>query len=85
MVRGEVIGCLGLTEPNSGSDAMSLATRAVRDGDHFVLNGGKMFITNGPIADIALVYARTEPERGAAGIPPSSWKRGCRASMPLAR
>jgi isovaleryl-CoA dehydrogenase len=68
LVRGEKIGALGLTEPGAGSDAMGIRTRAERDGDHFVLNGSKMFITNGPIADIILVYAKTEPERGPAGI-----------------
>ncbi|MBI5248104.1 MAG: acyl-CoA dehydrogenase family protein [Desulfomonile tiedjei] len=68
MVTGEKIGALALTEPNAGSDAMSIRTRAQRDGDCFVLNGTKMFITNGPIADVVLVYAKTEPERGPFGI-----------------
>ncbi|MBU1742844.1 MAG: acyl-CoA dehydrogenase family protein [Proteobacteria bacterium] len=68
LVKGEKIGALALTEPGAGSDAMGIRTRAVLDGDHFVLNGSKMFITNGPIADIILVYAKTEPERGPAGI-----------------
>ncbi|MBC7359802.1 MAG: acyl-CoA dehydrogenase family protein [Desulfacinum sp.] len=68
MVAGEKIGALGLTEPNAGSDAMSLRTRAERKGDKYILNGTKMFITNGPIADVMLVYAKTAPERGAKGI-----------------
>jgi len=68
MVAGEKIGALGLTEPNAGSDAMGLRTRAVRKGDKYVLNGTKMFITNGPVADVILVYAKTDPERGAKGI-----------------
>ena len=68
MVNGEKVGALALTEPNAGSDAMSIRTRAERRGDHFVLNGTKMFITNGPIADLVLVYAKTEPERGPFGI-----------------
>lgn len=68
MVRGEKIGALGLTEPNAGSDAMSLRTRAEKKGDKYILNGTKMFITNGPIADVILVYAKTAPERGAKGI-----------------
>lgn len=68
MVRGEKIGALGLTEPNAGSDAMSLRTRAEKRGDKYILNGTKMFITNGPIADVILVYAKTAPERGAKGI-----------------
>jgi isovaleryl-CoA dehydrogenase len=68
MVAGEKIGALGLTEPNAGSDAMSLRTRAERKGDKYILNGTKMFITNGPIADVILVYAKTAPEKGAKGI-----------------
>ena len=67
LVSGEKIGALGLTEPNSGSDAMSLRTRAVRHKDKYILNGTKMFITNGSIADTLLVYAKTSPELGARG------------------
>ena len=63
------IGALGLTEPGAGSDALgSMKTMARRDGDHYVLNGRKMFITNGPVADLLLVYAKTTPERGQHGI-----------------
>jgi len=66
---GRFIGALGLTEPGAGSDALgSMATTAVRDGDTYILNGSKMFITNGPIADVVLVYAKTNPEAGAHGI-----------------
>src|SRR5262249_47578154 len=66
---GSLVGCLALTEPGAGSDALgSMATRAVRDGDSYVLNGRKLYITNGPAADVALLYARTDPERGARGI-----------------
>ena len=68
LVSGEKIGALGLTEPNAGSDAMSLRTRAVKKGDKYLLNGSKMFITNGPVADTLLVYAKTDPDRGAKGI-----------------
>ncbi len=60
MARGEVIGCFGLTEPDSGSDAASMCTSARLDGDTYVLNGTKMWITNGGIADVAIVWARTE-------------------------
>ncbi len=67
-VSGEAIGALALTEPGAGSDAVSLQTRAVRDGDHYVLNGSKQFITNGPVADELLVYAKTDPGAGAHGI-----------------
>jgi alkylation response protein AidB-like acyl-CoA dehydrogenase len=59
LISGEWIGCMGLTEPGAGSDVTSLATKAVKDGDSYILNGSKMFITNGPIADVAVVYART--------------------------
>jgi isovaleryl-CoA dehydrogenase len=66
---GSLIGGLGLTEPGAGSDALgSMRTTARRDGDHYVLNGSKIYITNSPIADILLVYAKTAPEKGAHGI-----------------
>ena len=66
---GSLIGALGLTEPGAGSDALgSMKTTARKDGDDYVLNGSKIFITNGPIADIVLVYAKTSPEKGAHGI-----------------
>lgn len=68
IVAGESIGALALTEPQAGSDAVALRTRAERRGDHYVLNGTKQFITNGPVADWLLVYAKTAPERGAHGI-----------------
>ncbi|HLM90962.1 MAG TPA: acyl-CoA dehydrogenase family protein [Thermoplasmata archaeon] len=68
IARGDAVGALALTEPGSGSDAVSLRTRAERHGDHFILNGSKQFITNGPVADWLLVYAKTAPARGARGI-----------------
>ncbi len=68
LIRGEKIGALGLTEPNAGSDAMSIRTRAVKMGDKYILNGSKIFITNGPVADTLLVYAKTSPDLGAKGI-----------------
>jgi glutaryl-CoA dehydrogenase len=60
MARGELIGCFGLTEPDSGSDAASMKTRARRDGSDWVLSGTKMWITNGGVADVAVVWARTD-------------------------
>jgi isovaleryl-CoA dehydrogenase len=66
---GTLVGALGLTEPGAGSDAIgSMATTAVRDGDSYVLNGRKLYITNGPIADVVLVYAKTDPAAGSRGI-----------------
>ncbi len=60
MAAGKVIGCFGLTEPHGGSDPANMKTHAKRDGDDWILNGAKMWITNGSIADIAIVWARTE-------------------------
>jgi len=68
VVAGTQIGALALTEPNAGSDAVSIRTRAERHGSHYLLNGTKQFITNGPVADVLLVYAKTAPEKGARGI-----------------
>ena len=69
LCSGEWIGALGLTEPGAGSDALgSMRTTARRDGADFVLNGTKLYITNGPVADVLLVYAKTSPEKGAHGI-----------------
>jgi isovaleryl-CoA dehydrogenase len=69
MCEGTLVGALGLTEPGAGSDALGgMRTTARRDGDHYVLNGTKLFITNGPIADVVLVYAKTDPGGGAQGI-----------------
>lgn len=68
LCSGERVGALAMTEPDAGSDAMSLRTIAVADGDDFVLNGSKMFITNGTIADVFVLYAKTSPEKGAKGI-----------------
>lgn len=68
LASGEWTGSFGLTEPNSGSDAFSMKTKAVKDGDHYILNGSKMFITNGPIANTVLVAARVGDEKGAKGV-----------------
>jgi len=69
LCKGTLVGALALTEPGAGSDALaSMRTTARREGDHYILNGTKLFITNGPIADVILVYAKTSPERGAHGI-----------------
>lgn len=69
LCSGEWIGCLGLTEPGAGSDALgSMRTKAVRDGDDYIINGSKLYITNGPVADVCLLYAKTQPDRGSKGI-----------------
>lgn len=68
IITGEAIGALALTEPDAGSDAVSIRTRAERHGTHYVLNGTKQFITNGPVADSMLVYAKTAPDKGPRGI-----------------
>ena len=66
---GSLIGCLGLTEPGAGSDALgAMATTAVRDGDDYIVNGRKLYITNGPVADICLLYVKTDMDRGTQGI-----------------
>jgi glutaryl-CoA dehydrogenase len=90
MAKGEVIGCFGLTEPDSGSDPGSMQTRAQRDGNTYILNGTKMWITNGSIADVAVVWANTADgirgflvPRGTAGFTASNIhkKMSLRASV----
>ena len=68
LVRGEALGAFALTEPEAGCDAAAQRTTARRDGDSYVLNGTKHFITNGGIADVVLVFGMTDPSRGARGI-----------------
>ncbi|MCA1908241.1 MAG: acyl-CoA dehydrogenase family protein [Magnetospirillum sp.] len=68
MARGEWIGCFCLTEPEAGSDAASIKTRAVKDGDFYVLNGAKQFITSGKNAKVAIVFAVTDPAAGKKGL-----------------
>ena len=68
MATGELLGAFGLTEPNCGSDPGSMEAKAVLDGDHYVLNGAKRFITNGGAADIFIVFAVTDPDAGSRGI-----------------
>jgi len=68
LVSGEWIGALAMSEPNAGSDVVSMKLRADFKGDHYVLNGTKMWITNGPDCDVLVVYAKTEPDLGARGM-----------------
>lgn len=68
LIAGEKVGALAMSEANAGSDVVSLQLRAEKRGDHFVLNGNKMWITNGPDADVLVVYAKTDPKAEAKGI-----------------
>ena len=68
LMTGEHVGALAMSEPGAGSDVVSMKLRARKEGDHFVLNGNKMWITNGPDADVLVVYAKTDPEAGSKGI-----------------
>jgi butyryl-CoA dehydrogenase len=68
MARGEKIGCFCLTEPDAGSDAASIRTRARRDGDHYIINGAKQFITSGKNGKVAILFAVTDPEAGKNGL-----------------
>ncbi len=68
LLSGEKIGAFGLTEPNAGSDAGATRTRATREGENWVLNGEKIFITNGSLADVLVVTAKTDPDKGTRGI-----------------
>ncbi|WP_192034596.1 isovaleryl-CoA dehydrogenase [Halomonas sp. YLGW01] len=68
LISGEHVGALAMSEPGAGSDVVSMKLRARRDGDHYILNGNKMWITNGPDADVLVVYAKTDPEAGSKGI-----------------
>ena len=68
LISGEYVGALAMSEPSAGSDVVSMRLRAEKRGDQYILNGNKMWITNGPEADILVVYAKTDPEAGARGI-----------------
>ncbi|HEV3020692.1 MAG TPA: isovaleryl-CoA dehydrogenase [Burkholderiaceae bacterium] len=78
LVRGEHVGALAMSESESGSDVVSMRLRAERRGGRYVLNGSKMWITNGPDADTLVVYAKTEPEQGAGGITAFIVEKGMR-------
>jgi acyl-CoA dehydrogenase len=68
MASGQLVGAIAMTEPGTGSDLQAITTRAVRDGDHYVLNGAKTFITNGGQADLVIVAAKTDADQGAHGL-----------------
>ena len=68
LISGEHVGALAMSEPGAGSDVVGMRTRAIRKGDRYVLNGSKMWITNGPDAEVLVVYAKTDPDAGSRGI-----------------
>ena len=68
LISGEHVGALAMSEPGAGSDVVSMKTRADKRGDRYVLNGSKMWITNGPVADTLVIYAKTDPAAGPRGI-----------------
>ena len=68
LISGEHVGALAMSEPGAGSDVVSMKTRAEKKGDRYILNGAKMWITNGPQADVLLIYAKTDPTAGPRGI-----------------
>ncbi len=76
LVTGEHLGALAMSEPGAGSDVMSMRTTAVRDGDEYVLNGSKMWITNAPGADVLIAYAKTDPDAGSRGVSAFIVERG---------
>ncbi len=81
LCRGEKLGALALTEPNAGSDAVGIQMRAKRDGKYYVLSGTKTFITNGPVAGAMILYAKTDPEKGAKGITAFIVEPGCQGTF----
>src|SRR5207302_4896201 len=78
LVSGEHVGALAMSEPGAGSDIVAMQLRAEKRGDGYVLNGRKMWITNGPDADVFVVYAKTDPAAGARGISAFIIERGTR-------
>jgi len=76
LISGEHVGALAMSEPSAGSDVVSMKTRAEKKGDSYVLNGAKMWITNGPVADTIVVYAKTDPAAGPRGITAFIVERG---------
>jgi isovaleryl-CoA dehydrogenase len=76
LISGEHVGALAMSEPNAGSDVVSMRTRADKKGDRYILNGSKMWITNGPCADTYVVYAKTDPTAGSRGMTAFIVERG---------
>jgi isovaleryl-CoA dehydrogenase len=78
LISGEHVGALAMSEPNAGSDVVSMTTRAEKKGDRFILNGAKMWITNGPVAETLVVYAKTDPTAGPRGVTAFIVERGAK-------
>ena len=76
LCSGEHVGALAMSEPNAGSDVVSMGLKALRDGDDYILNGSKMWITNGPEASVYVIYAKTDPAAGSGGITAFIVERG---------
>ncbi len=85
LISGEHVGALAMSEPGAGSDVVSMKTRAEKKGDRYVLNGSKMWITNGPVADTLLVYAKTDPAAGPRGISAFLIEKGFKGFRPGAK
>ncbi|BBU60946.1 isovaleryl-CoA dehydrogenase [Methylosinus sp. C49] len=82
LVSGEHIGALAMSEPDAGSDVVNMSMRAEKRGDRYVLNGDKMWVTNGPNADVVIVYGKTEPAAGAHGITAFIIEKGFKGFTP---
>jgi isovaleryl-CoA dehydrogenase len=82
LISGEHVGALAMSEPNAGSDVVSMRTRADKNGDRYVLNGSKMWITNGPVADTLVIYAKTDPKAGPRGITAFLVEKGMKGFAP---
>jgi isovaleryl-CoA dehydrogenase len=82
LISGEHVGALAMSEPGAGSDVISMKTRAEKKGDRYVLNGSKMWITNGPVAETLVVYAKTDPNAGTRGITAFLIEKGMKGFAP---
>ncbi len=82
LISGEHVGALAMSEPGAGSDVVSMRLKAEKKGDRFILNGNKMWITNGPDADTLIVYAKTDPSAGPKGITPFLIEKGMKGFTP---
>ena len=67
-IKGKLIGCIGITEPDAGSDVQNIKTKAIRKGDHYIVNGSKTFITNAYYGDYVVTVVKTDPEKKSAGV-----------------